>query len=119
VYWAQRLRDHLLTTGRIAILLKRQRGVCTRCGLLFTDRNTIEVDHVLPRSLGGAHDLTNMQALHGHCHDQKSASDGSVARRQRGVHDKDHMAEEPDEVNACAASPVVRSFSQRREVRKR
>ncbi len=50
---AQRRRDHPLTTGRMVILLKRQRGACAGCGLLFTDRESIEVDHVVPRSLGG------------------------------------------------------------------
>ncbi len=53
VYWAQRLRNHPLTTGRIAILLQRQQGICVSCGLLFTDRESIEVDHVVPRSRGG------------------------------------------------------------------
>jgi len=115
LYWARRLRDHPLTTGRLARLLQRQHGVCTRCGLLFTDRDTIEVDHVIPRSRGGAHDLTNMQALHGHCHDQKSASDGSwPGSRQRGVHDKDRMAEEPDEVNA--SRPVLKTSHPREGV---
>jgi len=112
VYWAQRLRDHPLTTGRIAILLKRQRGVCASCGLLFTDRDSIEVDHVVPRSRGGSHDLTNMQALHRHCHDRKSATDGSLPhRRQSGVHDKDRMIEEPDDANV--SRPVLKTSRSR------
>jgi RNA-directed DNA polymerase len=112
VYWAQRLQDHPLTTGRIVILLKCQHGLCSRCGLLLTDRDSIEVDHIIPRSCGGVHDLTNMQVLHGHCHDQKSAEDGSLAqRRQRGIHDKDHLAEEPDEVNV--SRPVLKTSRSR------
>jgi RNA-directed DNA polymerase len=107
-YWVARLRDHPLTTGRIAILFRRQRGACARCGLLFTDRDIIEVDHVRPRSLGGAHELANMQALHRHCHDQKTAADGALpGRHRRGVHDKDHVAEEPDE--AKASCPVLKT----------
>lgn len=85
MYWAQRLRDHPLTTSRVASLLRRQQGRCTRCGLLLTDRDSIEVDHVIPRSCGGRHALTNMQALHGHCHDQKSAEDGSQTHQSSGV----------------------------------
>jgi RNA-directed DNA polymerase len=117
VYWAQRLRDHPLTSSRVALLLKRQGGRCARCGLLFTDadRDSIEVDHVIPRSLGGAHDPTNMQALHGHCHDEKTAEDGSQSKRRRsiasGVIDKDHVAEEPDEANA--SRPVLQTSRSR------
>ena len=115
VYWSQRLRDHPLTTSRLASLLKRQRGICPGCGLLFIDRDVIEVDHVLPRSRGGAHALTNMQALHRHCHDRKSAQDGSLAhRQQRGIHDKDHVIEEPDEANA--ACPVLKTSRSREGV---
>jgi RNA-directed DNA polymerase len=46
VYWAQRLRDHPLTSSRVALLLKRQGGRCARCELLFADRDkdSIEVD---------------------------------------------------------------------------
>jgi RNA-directed DNA polymerase len=97
VYWSQRLRQHPLTTGRIAILLKRQQGRCAWCGLLFTDRNDIEVDHLLPRVFGGAADLANLQLLHRTCHDQKSAHDGSATRRrQQGIHAKNRVTEEPN-----------------------
>ena len=97
VYWSQRLRQHPLTTGRIAILLQRQHGRCAWCGLLFTDRSDIEVDHLLPRALGGAADLANLQLLHRTCHDQKSVDDGSATRRRRrGVHAKNRVTEEPN-----------------------
>ncbi len=97
VYWSQRLCQHPLTTGRIAILLKRQQGRCAWCGLLFTDRNDIEVDHLLPRVFGGAADLANLQTLHRTCHDQKSARDGSATRRrQHGIHAKNRVTEEPN-----------------------
>ncbi len=33
--------------------------------------------HRLPRVLGGQHGHRNRQLLHGHCHDQKTAADGS------------------------------------------
>jgi len=86
--------------------------VCAGCGLFFTDRDIIEVDHIVPRSRGGRHDLTNMQALHRHCHDRKSATDGSLAhRRQSGIHDKDRVTEEPDEVNASC--PVLKTSHSR------
>ncbi len=115
VYWAQRLRDHPLTTGRIAILLKRQGGTCASCGLLFADRDIIEVDHIIPRSCGGPHDVDTMQALHRHCHDRKSADEGSLARRwQRGIADKDHTTEEPDDANV--SRPVLKTSRSREGV---
>jgi RNA-directed DNA polymerase len=114
VYWAQRLRNHPLTSSRVALLLKRQEGRCARCGLLFTDRDRdcIEVDHVIPRSRGGAHDPTNMQALHGHCHDEKTAEDRSQSKRQQsGIVDKNRVIEEPDESNGSC--PVLKTSRSR------
>jgi RNA-directed DNA polymerase len=104
VYWSQRLRQHPLTMGRVAILLKRQHGRCAWCGSLFMERAAIEVDHVRPRVGGGTTDLTNLQLLHGHCHDQKSVLDESATRRRRaGLHAKNHVTEEPN------AAKVARS----------
>jgi RNA-directed DNA polymerase len=98
VYLSQRLRQHPLTTDRMANLLKRQQGRCAWCGLLFTDRTDIEVDHLLPRALGGTADVANLQLLHRICHDQKSAQDGSMTHRSRpGVQHKNCLTEEPDE----------------------
>jgi 5-methylcytosine-specific restriction endonuclease McrA len=34
-----------------------------------------EVDHITPTSQGGRRTISNLQILHGHCHDKKSASD--------------------------------------------
>lgn len=97
-YWANRLQGHPLTRSKVAFLLRRQRGVCAYCGLLLTDRESIEVDHINPLILGGRNDSANMQALHRHCHDQKTATDGSQTRhRRRGVHARNHVAEEPDD----------------------
>ena len=104
MYWSQRLRQHPLTTGRVAILLKRQQGRCAWCGSLFLNRTDIEVDHVRPRIFNGTTDLTNLQLLHGHCHDQKSALDGSATRQCRdGLHNKNRVTEEPN------AAKVARS----------
>lgn len=86
-YWSQRLRTHPLMATRVARLLTRQKGRCAGCGLFLTDQDRIEVDHIVPRSLGGSHDETNLRLLHRHCHDQ------------RGIPDKDRTTEEPDEVN--------------------
>ena len=84
LYWASRLGRHPELSPSKADLLKRQNGRCAWCGLLFTDvEELIESDHTLPRSLGGSDRRANRQLLHGHCHDQKTARDGSHAARGR------------------------------------
>ena len=83
--------------GRMAILLKRQQGRCAWCGALFLTRAEIEVDHVRPQIFNGHTDLTNLQLLHRHCHDQKSVLDGSATRRrQAGIRARNRVAEEPN-----------------------
>jgi RNA-directed DNA polymerase len=114
VYWSQRLRQHPLTLGRMAILLKRQDGRCAWCGSLFVDRATIEVDHVRPRVFNGKTDLVNLQLLHRHCHDQKSMLDGSATRRHEyGVHAKNRETEEPN-AGKLARSALQTSRSRER-----
>jgi len=88
VYWARRLRHHPLTRTTLGWLLQRQGGACARCGLLFNDEDCIEIDHDCPTVLGGTPTSANMQALHRHCHDKKTAHDGSIQRRVAGTHDK-------------------------------
>jgi len=77
IYWAQRLENHPLTGTRAGKLLKLQKGKCAKCGLFFKDGDLMEVDHIIPRRLGGDEKLLNTQLLHRHCHDRKSAEDGS------------------------------------------
>jgi RNA-directed DNA polymerase len=76
-YWASRLGRHPELPRSKALLLKRQRGRCNWCGLLFRSlEDVIEVDHIQPRARSGADTLANRQLLHGHCHDAKTARDG-------------------------------------------
>lgn len=93
VYWASRMGKYPELPNRIAKLLKAQKGKCSFCGLYFHDEDLIEIDHTIPKSLGGKSNDKNLQALHRHCHDQKTASDGSLRSR----HDKSQFTEEPCE----------------------
>jgi RNA-directed DNA polymerase len=52
VYWATRLGTHPEAPTKVATLLKKQKGKCNHCGLYFTDKDKIEIDHIIPRSLG-------------------------------------------------------------------
>ena len=73
LYWSQRLKHHPLIEGKLARLFKDQKGKCRYCGLLFKDGDLWEIDHIVPKSLGGTNTLGNCQVLHRHCHDQRHA----------------------------------------------
>ncbi|MBD2574727.1 group II intron reverse transcriptase, partial [Arthrospira platensis] len=74
-YWATRKGQAIDTPIRVAKLLKKQKGRCTWCGQFFTPSDLIEIDHIVPRSQGGKNDYKNLQLLHRHCHDDKTALD--------------------------------------------
>jgi RNA-directed DNA polymerase len=78
VYWSSRLGEHPEMPSRKAKLLKQQKGKCTWCGLHFRDEDLLEVDHKNPLSSGGKDEWKNLQLLHRHCHDEKTATDGSL-----------------------------------------
>jgi len=51
------------------------------CGLHFTEGDLLEIDHINPVSCGGKKEWKNLQLLHRHCHDVKTATDGSQKSR--------------------------------------
>ena len=79
VYWATRMGHYPMIAGRKATLLRSQKGRCPWCGLFFKQEDDVEIDHIIPRAKGGRDVYTNLQLLHGHCHDQKSALDKGCA----------------------------------------
>jgi len=78
VYWSSRMGNNPEMPKRVTTLLKRQRRKCAHCGLYFRESDVMEVDHRIPKSLGGKDSYDNWQLLHRHCHDTKTASDGSL-----------------------------------------
>jgi RNA-directed DNA polymerase len=84
VYWASRLGRHPDLPKKVAILLHRQKGKCTWCGLYFAMEDSPEVDHILPQSQGGKDGYDNWQLLHKHCHDEKTAKDKSITLAAKG-----------------------------------
>ncbi len=78
VYWGKRMSNHPELPTRVATLLKRQAGKCELCELSFKYGDMWEVDHVIPTSLGGKDVYSNLQLLHRHCHNLKSATDRDV-----------------------------------------
>ena len=57
---------------RLRVVQLRREPWCRDCGA----RATV-ADHIVPRSLGGADDLTNLQSLCTSCHNRKTRLDGS------------------------------------------
>jgi RNA-directed DNA polymerase len=78
VYWSRRMSAAPKWAPREFKILKAQKGRCTRCNLYFKAGDLIEFDHKLPTRLGGRNGAYNLQALHRHCHDRKTALDGSM-----------------------------------------
>jgi RNA-directed DNA polymerase len=96
LYWATRLGRHPHLPPFQAMLLKRQGGRCTRCGLLFLSVDEVrECDHRVPRSLGGSHASYNRRLLHGWCHDQKTTRDGSLVARAKPATSHSQLPEVP------------------------
>jgi RNA-directed DNA polymerase len=95
IYWAARKGSHPEMTNSIAKLLKRQKGKCNHCGLLFLNDDLIEVDHIIPKTLGGKETYDNLQLLHAHCHDTKTKTDGSIQK----VGTSDNKAQKPDSLD--------------------
>jgi RNA-directed DNA polymerase len=87
IYWAKRLGVSAKFSATQSKLLKAQKGKCALCQLFFNDDDIFEIDHIIPRSQGGRKGWENLQILHRHCHDTKSAKD------QKGAYDKSIISE--------------------------
>jgi RNA-directed DNA polymerase len=81
VYWSTRMGNNPEMPSRVSKLLKKQKGKCAHCGLFFRENDVIEVDHRIPKSQGGKDSYDNWQLLHRHCHDTKTALDGSLGNQ--------------------------------------
>lgn len=79
LYWAVRTEKYSGYSHRISNLIKWQYGRCAICNEMFTPMDVIEADHIVPRSKGGPDKYSNLQALHKHCHIQKSRLESSVS----------------------------------------
>jgi len=82
-YWSSRRGQYPDISTRVAKLLKRQKGKCTRCRLYFEGEDVLEVEHITPKSEGGKDQYKNLQLLHRHCHHEKTAEDTKRQRENR------------------------------------
>jgi RNA-directed DNA polymerase len=67
-YWLPRLHRDPSLSERVVLLLKRQACRCGKCGLRFRADDRLEVHH--KDSNRQNHSLSNLELLHGHCHDE-------------------------------------------------
>ncbi|NEO30368.1 MAG: HNH endonuclease [Symploca sp. SIO3C6] len=81
VYWSSRMGKNPEMSPRVAKLLKAQKGKCTHCKMYFRENDVLEVDHIIPKSKGGRNEYKNLQLLHRHCHDTKTANDSSLGTK--------------------------------------
>ena len=95
VYWSSRMGKDPMVPNKVATLLKKQKGKCTICGSYFTTTDLMEVDHITPKSKGGKSSRENLQLLHRHCHDSKTAEDLKV---EGCTNDNGYPVEERSEV---------------------
>ena len=72
-YWSTRKGIHPELPKTVAMLLKKYKGRCPECGLMFVADDLIEVDHIIAKEDRGIDKFDNLQPLHRHCHDVKSA----------------------------------------------
>ncbi len=71
IYWSKRTQNHPEMSSLKGKLLKRQKGKCNHCELMFLDGDLLETHHIIPRIQGGTDQLKNLELLHLHCHDEK------------------------------------------------
>jgi RNA-directed DNA polymerase len=75
VYWTIRLSKYSGLPNRIQKILKTQNGKCKWCQRPFSVGDRMEIDHIIPKAIGGLDLYVNLQLLHQHCHDTKTAKD--------------------------------------------
>lgn len=79
-HWSHRKRGRRPVSGSIRYeVLKRANFRCELCGISADNKN-LEVDHITPKSLGGADEIHNYQALCYTCNSQKKNNDDTDFR---------------------------------------
>lgn len=86
-YWQHRATDREPISGSIRYeVLKRANQRCECCGVSITNK-PIDVDHIVPRSLGGANSINNYQALCYECNTNKGNRDDTDFRNLSAMFD--------------------------------
>lgn len=75
MYWYKRMTKHSTYPPSIQTLLKRQNCRCARCNVEFDGIERMEIDHIIPISMGGGNQIENLNLLHKTCHISKTRED--------------------------------------------
>jgi RNA-directed DNA polymerase len=67
-YWSKRLGNHPLLGKRQSTLLKKQKGKCPHCNMLFMDNSIWEIHHKDRNRNNNKY--SNLLLVHKHCHDK-------------------------------------------------
>jgi RNA-directed DNA polymerase len=73
-YCEQRLFSHPKLSQNRKKLLRKQKGLCTYCKKHLNTEDIMENHHIIPQNIGGKNTRSNLQLIHGHCHDKIHAS---------------------------------------------
>lgn len=85
--WQPRRKSSGAISGSIKYeILKRAKHRCELCGISAEERAR-EVDHIVPRNLGGSDDQSNLQALCYSCNAMKRDRDDTDFREVRKSYD--------------------------------
>lgn len=60
-------------------IIKTHKMVCNICSLEITSLSELELDHVIPLSLGGSHTASNVRPAHNKCNWRKKRGYGNLA----------------------------------------
>ncbi len=86
-HWEHRSRSREPVSGIVRYeVLKRAKFRCELCGISAEDKS-LDVDHIVPKSLGGADDIANYQALCFTCNAQKNNKDNTDFRGLSNFYD--------------------------------
>ena len=62
---------------KLSVWYKRHNPLCAECMRQGCVTEAHDVDHIVPKRLGGTDKLTNLQSLCIHCHKQKTLKDAA------------------------------------------
>lgn len=68
---------------KLRVLVLAQEPLCRECSAAGRTTASTDVDHIKPRTLGGTHDRSNLQALCAECHRTKTAREAVTIREAR------------------------------------
>ncbi len=111
IYWSTRMGRNLEMPTSKAIRLKKQKGKCNWCGLHFREGDILEEDHIIATALGGKNVYENLQLLHGHCHDEKTALDLMDIKNKQSAKFHKKLAKEWSKVDYLWIDDIPVTFS--------